>query len=66
MTQLEFDWTAVTMAELATMLRAGLVVAVGRTASGRVTSYALTPAGRALLGNQLARSEDNFPTLFSR
>ncbi len=46
--------------DLALWLRLGLLREVGYTHTG-VISYALTPAGRALLANRLA-TEDNFPT----
>lgn len=47
--------------DLALWLKCGLVREVGCTASG-VMSYALTPAGRALVGNRLAcEAEDDFP-----
>ncbi len=48
--------------DLAEWLRLGLLREVGYTTTG-VMSYALTPTGRALLGNRLAcETEDNFPT----
>ncbi len=48
--------------DLALWLRLGFLREVGYTTSG-VMSYALTPAGRALLANRLAcEAEDNFPT----
>jgi len=47
--------------DLALWLRCGLIREVGYTVSG-VMSYALTPAGRALLNNRLAcEAEDSFP-----
>lgn len=46
--------------DLALWLRLGLLREAGYTNTG-VISYALTPAGRALLANRLA-TEDNFPT----
>lgn len=46
--------------DLALWLRLGLLREAGYTSTG-VVSYALTPAGRALLANRLA-TEDNFPT----
>jgi DNA-binding MarR family transcriptional regulator len=52
-TQLDLDWSTLSLHDLAAMLRAGLLVETGRTLDGRATSYRLTPAGRAILQNQL-------------
>lgn len=47
--------------DLALWLRCGLIREVGYTTTG-VMSYALTPAGRALLANRLAcEAEDDQP-----
>ncbi len=44
------DARALTQGELRLLLELGLIEARGKTADGQVTSYALTGAGRILVG----------------
>ncbi len=60
--QLSLPFDALSLGDLRALLRGGLVVESGATEDGKVRSYSLTPMGRALLANQLARHEDDLPT----
>lgn len=52
--QLAFDFQALSLADLRSMLAAGMVEPCGATEGG-VVSYRLTSVGRIVLGNQLRK-----------
>lgn len=49
----------ITREDLVVLLLLGWAEPVGRTPDGKVTSYALTPKGRAILRNHVERDYDD-------